>query len=421
MPSYQYSAMDAQGKEQKGRLDAENENDANAKLRERGLYPTSINEAKGGSAPAAGAAQRGKRKKYSGGGLYFGSPKMARKSVMTFTRQLATLLDAGLPLVRALRTLERQTKNVMEKRVVGETADAVEGGLTFSEALAAHPKSFDRLYINMVKAGEASGAMEQVLTRLAEYMEKSARLMGKVKAALVYPVVVLTIALAITAGLLYFIVPKFKKMFTEMLGNEPLPLLTRIVVALSNILAERFISAVAVITVLVIAFVMFKRTKLGSYLIDLVAIKTPPFGTLVTKSAVARFCATLGTLMQSGVSVLNALQIVRDTAGNEVISRAVQVVHDAVKEGEGMSKPLESTKVFPLMVVSMIEVGEETGALPEMLNRVAKVYEEEVDLAVEAMTSLIEPMMIVMLGVLVGGIVLAMFLPLIKLIEVMGQ
>ncbi len=421
MPTFQYSAMDAQGKEQKGRIEAENENAANAKLKERGLFPTSINEAKGGSL-GKGGQKKAKKKKFSGSGaLVIGTPKLRRRTLCQFTRQLATLLEAGLPLVRALRTLERQTKQVPERMVISDVGDQVEGGLTFSESLNGHKKSFDRLYVNMIRAGEASGAMEQVLSRLADYMEKAQRLKAKVKSALVYPVVVLSIALLITAGLLYFIVPKFKKMFKEMLGDEPLPLLTRIVVACSDFIKDHIIIALAGGAVFVVAFVLFKRTKFGSYFIDVVAIKMPPFGGLVTKSSVARFCSTLGTLMDSGVSVLNALQIVRDTAGNEVVARAVQVVHDAVKEGEGMAKPLESTRVFPIMVVSMIEVGEETGALPEMLDRVAKVYEEEVDLAVEAMTSLIEPFMICILGVLIGGIVLAMFMPLIKLIDMLGQ
>ena len=419
MPTYQYSAMDAQGKEKKGRIDADNENDANAKLKEQGLFPTSITKARGSGGGGKGGA-KGTKKKSRGGGIVIGTPKMRTRTLCTFTRQLATLLDAGLPLVRALRTLERQTKDPGEKRVIGEVADSVEGGLTFSEALAAHKKSFDRLYVNMIKAGEASGAMEQVLSRLAEYMEKSARLRAKVKSALVYPVAVLVIAGTITSGLLIFIVPKFAKMFDEMLAGEPLPALTRWVMAVSDVLVHHAVQAIIVAILFGIAFHFFKKTKFGSYFIDLVLYKTPPINSLVVKASVARFCSTLGTLMQSGVSVLNALMIVRDTSGNEVVARAVQTVHDAVKEGEGMTKPIDQTRCFPMMVVSMIEVGEETGALPEMLSRVAKVYEEEVDLAVEGLTSLIEPIMIVVLGVLIGGIVLAMFMPLIKLIERLG-
>ena len=428
MPSFNYTAVDAQGKETKGRIDAENENDAQQKLKEKGLFPTSVGAGgKSGGQQQKAAAPKARKGKGSWTQISIGSPKLNTKSLCTFTRQLATLLDAGLPLVRGLRTLERQTKDLLEKRVISEIGDAVEGGMTFSEALASHPKSCDRLYCNMVRAGEASGAMEQVLTRLAEYMEKSARLRAKVKSALVYPIVVLFIALTITSGLMIFIVPKFSKMFTEMLGNEPLPALTQFVVGISNFMMKAVDPRnrqtwifLGTVIAFIVFFKWFKKTTFGAYLIDLILIKMPPFNNLVTKSSVARFCATLGTLMQSGVSVLNALIIVRDTSGNAVISRAVQVVHDAVKEGEGMAKPLESTHVFPGMVVSMIEVGEETGALPEMLSRVAKVYEEEVDQAVEAMTSLIEPIMIVVLGVLIGGIVLAMFMPLIKLIDALG-
>jgi len=419
MPSFNYVAMDSQGKEQKGRIDADDQNDAQSKLKERGLYPTSINAA-GDSGKKGGAKSR----KPKGGGamnaLTFGSPKIRAKQLPTFTRQLATLLDAGLPLVRALRTLERQEKDVMAKRTMAALADGVEGGMTFSESLAQQRKSFDKLFVNMVRAGEASGALEQVLNRLADYMEKAARLRAKVKSALVYPIVVLTIALTITSGLMIFIVPKFAKMFDEMLGGEPLPALTEFVLGVSNFMVHSWYWGILGAIVLFIGLKAFKSTAFGSYFLDLVAIKMPPFSGLVMKSTVARFCATLGTLMQSGVSVLNALIIVRDTTGNAVVSKAVQVVHDAVKEGENMAKPMEQTRAFPIMVVSMVEVGEETGALPEMLGRIAKVYEDEVDMAVEAMTSLIEPFMIVILGVLIGGIVLAMFMPLIKLIDTLG-
>ena len=419
MPQFSYTAVDAKGKEQKGRLEADSKDDAASKLKAKGLYPSSLEEA-GGAARAAAKGRKPKRKYGGGMNISFGTPKLKQKSLTAFTRQLATLLDAGLPLVRALRTLERQARDIGEKTIISEVADAVEGGLTFSEALNSHGKSFDKLYVNMIRAGEASGALEQVLSRLAEYMEKAARLKAKVKSALVYPVVVLFIALTITSGLMIFIVPKFAKMFDEMLAGAPLPVLTQIVIHISDFMLHQAYIGVIGFVVFIIVFRMFKKTAFGSYFIDLVLMKTPPINQLVIKSSVARFCSTLGTLMSSGVSVLNALQIVRDTSGNQCIARAVQVVHDAVKEGEGMAKPLESTNTFPLMVVSMIEVGEETGALPEMLGRVAKVYEEEVDLAVEAMTSLIEPVMIVVLGVLIGGIVLAMFMPLIKLIDQLG-
>lgn len=422
MAKFSYVAMDGQGKEKKGQVQAETEAEAIKSLKDQGLFPTSISEAKEGAGKKAKKGPKGRKGKKGGGlgNITIGTPVIRQKDLCTFTRQLATLLDAGLPLVRGLRTLERQSSDVIVANIVGEVADAVEGGQTFSEALAAHPKSFNRLYVNMVRAGEASGAMETVLNRLAGFMEKAAKLRSKVKAALVYPIAVLVIAGAITIGLMIGIVPKFKLIFQEMLAGEPLPGLTEFVIAISDFLKERALTGVVGLFVLVIIFKMVKKTKTGTRVLDMVAIKTPPFGGLVTKVSVARFCSTLGTLMSSGVSVLNALQIVRDTAGNSVVSDAVQVVHDAVKEGEGMSKPLESTGVFPGMVVSMIEVGEETGALPEMLARIAITYEEEVDNAVEALTSLIEPVMIIFLAVVVGGIVIALFMPLIKLIDALG-
>jgi len=305
-------------------------------------------------------------------------------------------------------------------KVLGMVADAVEGGSTFSEALAVHPKSFNHLYVNMVRAGEASGALETVLNRLAEFMEKAARIMGKVKSAMVYPLMVLFIAGTITAGLMVFIVPKFSKMFDEMLPGEPLPGLTLLVVNISNFMQQHVLLMLGGIVAIVVVFKVVKSTGPGAYAIDWLAITVPPFNALAIRASVARFCRTLGTLMQSGVAVLQALQIVRDTAGNAIISRAIQDVHDAVKEGEGMTKPLDASGVFPGMVVSMIEVGEETGALPEMLNRIADVYEEEVDRAVEALTSMIEPIMIIFLAVVVGGIVIALFMPLIKLIDKLG-
>ena len=422
MAKFNYVAMDGQGKEKEGQLQAETEADAIKSLKDKGLFPTSISEAKDGGGKKAKKGSKGRKGKKGGGlgSITIGTAVIPQKGLCAFTRQLATLLDAGLPLVRGLRTLERQSTDMIVANIVGEVADAVEGGQTFSEALSAHPKSFNRLYTNMVRAGEASGAMETVLNRLAGFMEKSAKLKAKVKAALVYPLAVLVIAGGITVGLMVFIVPKFKLIFSEMLAGEPLPQLTEFVISISDFLKERSILGIIGLIVFVFVFKVVKKTKRGGRLIDMILIKTPPFGGLVTKVAVARFCSTLGTLMSSGVSVLNALQIVRDTASNSMVAEAVQVVHDAVKEGEGMSKPLESTGVFPGMVVSMIEVGEETGALPEMLARIAITYEEEVDNAVEGLTSLIEPVMIIFLAVVVGGIVIALFMPLIKLIDALG-
>ncbi|MFA6815499.1 MAG: type II secretion system F family protein, partial [Lentisphaeria bacterium] len=325
-------------------------------------------------------------------------------------------------LVRALRTLQRQSKGSKPAlfTVLGELAEAVEGGSTFSEALTIHPKSFNKLYINMIRAGEASGAMEVVLNRLAEFMEKASRIAGKVKSAMIYPIAVLTISLSITAGLMIFIIPKFSKMFKEMLPGEDLPGITNFVIGCSNILKNY---AIQCFIGLLIAFAIFKlilKTKWGRYGFDYIMLKMPPISGLVVRNVSARFCRTLGTLLASGVAILQALQIVRDTAGNEVVAKAIQSVHDAVKEGEGMTGPLEKSKVFPLMLCSMIEVGEETGSLPDMLNRVAGIYEEEVDRAVEGMTSLIEPMMIMFLAVVVGGIVVSLFAPMVKMMDKLG-
>lgn len=425
MARFQYVAVDSGGKEHKGQIEAENQQEAGSKLKQMGLFPTSVVAPRGPGAPGRAGGKKGAPGRPGGGlggfGAGLAAPKIRRKDLTTATRQLATLLEAGLPLVRALRTLERQAKgNPPLRKVMGSLADSVEGGTTFSEALASHPKSFNRLYVNMVRAGEASGAMETVLKRLAEFMEKAQRVAGKVKAAMVYPALVLTVAGAITAGLMIFIVPKFSKMFDEMLPGEPLPALTQMVIGASNFMKDHAVMMVIGIVIIVTVFRVIKMTKPGTFVWDLVMLKVPPISALTVRATAARFCRTLGTLMQSGVAVLQALQIVRDTSGNEIVARAIQTVHDAVKEGEGMTRPLEKAAVFPGMVVAMIEVGEETGALPEMLNRIADVYEEEVDRAVEALTSMLEPLMICVLAVIVGGIVIALFLPLVKLIDKLG-
>ncbi|NLZ62792.1 MAG: type II secretion system F family protein [Lentisphaerae bacterium] len=418
MAKYQYTAVDSNGKERKGNIEAGDEKEATNLLKQQGLFPISVNEigtsSKKGGGQAAGAK--------GGAGFKFGAPKIGTKDLCTTTRQLATLLDAGLPLVRALRTLQRQAKgqNPALFKVMGNLADAVEGGATFSEALATNPRSFNKLFVSMVRAGEASGAMEVVLSRLAEFMEKAQRIAGKVKSAMVYPISVLAIAGAITAGLMIFIIPKFSKMFEEMLPGETLPGITIFVINASHALKNNAVGFAIGAFVGIFVFKLLLKTKVGAYVFDTFVLKTPPFNSLIIKNISARFSRTLGTLMASGVAVLQALQIVKDTAGNELVARAIQSVHDAVKEGEGMTKPLEKSKVFPLMLCSMVEVGEETGALPDMLNRVADVYEEEVDRAVEGLTSLIEPIMICFLAVVVGTIVIALFAPLVKMIDKLG-
>ncbi len=421
MPQFNYVAMDSTGKEKKGKISATSEDAAASELKKQGLFPTSIKSAD----PKAAKPKKGTARRSSSGGggmnITIGTPVIKRKELTVITRQLATLLDAGLPLIRSLRTLERQSKNPLVKKVLGATADTVEGGSTFAEALAQHPKSFDKLYLNMIRAGEASGAMEVILNRLATFMEKAARIAGKVKSAMIYPAVVMSIALLVTAGLMIFIVPNFQKIFTELLGeDESLPGLTLFVMDVSRMLKEEIWVFVIGIVGIIILYKIINKTKYGKWGIDWCKYNMPLFGPIVSRSAISRFSRTLGTLMSSGVPVLNALIIVRDTAGNELVTNAVQKVHDAVKEGDGIAAPLGATAIFPQMVISMVEVGEETGKLPEMLDKIANTYDEEVDNAVSALTSMIEPLMIVGLAVIVGTIVVALFLPLTKIIEKLG-
>ncbi len=410
MPQYSYVAVDEKnGKEVKGNVEAASEAIAAAELRKEGLFPTKIKE-----------VVAGKKK----GGAFnisldfqLGPAIIKRKQLLIVTRQLATLLEAGLPLIRSLRTLQRQSKDKMAQKVLGGVADAVETGATFSEALSQYPATFDRLFLNMVRAGEAAGAMETILSRLAGFMEKTAKLAGKVKSAMIYPSVVISIALLVTTGLMIFIVPSFTKIFTELLEGDPLPPLTQFLIDVSEWMKTRWYFLVASPFIIVILLKIANKTKYGKYGLDWVKYYVPIIGPIVSKTAIARFSRTLGTLMAAGVPVLNALIIVRDTSGNDLVATAVMKVHDAVKEGEGIAKPLGGTKIFPQMVISMIEVGEETGRMPEMLEKVANTYDEEVDNAVSALTSLLEPIMIVVLAVIVGTIVIGLFSPLATIIQ----
>lgn len=422
MPQFAYVAMDANGKEQKGKINAASEDAVAAELKKQGMFPTAIKPiGKAAKVAKPAAKAKGGKKKGLSMDLTIGAPVIKVKELTVLTRQLATLLDAGLPLIRSLRTLEKQAKNPVVQKVLGSAADTVESGSTFAEALAQHPKSFDKLYLNMVRAGEASGAMEVILNRLATFMEKAARIAGKVKSAMIYPTVIMSIAMLVTVGLMIFIVPNFQKIFTELLGDkEPLPDITMFVMNISKLLKEDGWVFLVGIAVIVVIYKVINSTKMGKYGIDWAKYNMPLFGPIISKTAIARFARTLGTLMSSGVPVLNALIIVRDTAGNEVVTRGIQKVHDAVKEGEGIATPLGATKIFPQMVVSMVEVGEETGKLPDMMEKIANTYEEEVDNAVSSLTSMIEPLMIVGLAVIVGTIVIALFLPLAKIIEKLG-
>ena len=426
MPKYSYVALDARGNETKGNIEVGSQNEAIGRVKEMGLFPTKITEAdkekpaakgKGKAAPKPAAKGKGKGK--GGININLAIPglggKVKPKVLTTFTRQLATLVDAGLPLLRGLRVLEKQERSPVLKKILGELATSIEGGSTFSEALAQHPKTFNKLFVNMVKAGELGGVLEVVLKRLAEFSEKAQKIKAKVKAALFYPSAVMIVAVGIMVLLLTFVVPKFKEVFSGM--GVKMPGFTLFVLALSDTIKNNIVATLGAIAVVVILFLLFIKTKFGRRLWDKFQLIMPAFGPVISKVAISRFTRTLGTLVSSGVPILQALTIVRETAGNVIIANAVTKIHESVKEGETITAPMEGSGVFPPMVVSMVDVGEQTGALPEMLLRIADDYDEQVDNAVAAMTSLLEPIMIVFLAVIVGSIVIAMFLPLIAMVS----
>ena len=421
MPRYNYVALDSRGQESAGAIDAESQSDAVSQLRQAGFFPKSITEEGKGPKPKASKSsvvgKSAARKE-----IKINIPFLQRKTIkprvlMIFTRQLATLIDAGLPLLRGLTVLSKQEPDLVLKGVITNIAESVQGGGTFSESLGGHPRIFNKLYVNMVKAGELGGVLEVVLMRLAEFQEKAQKIKNKVVAAMFYPVIVLVIAIVIMGFLLVFIVPKFEAIFADMLGGKPLPGLTQFVIATSNIVKNNVLIIIGAIVGLAFVYKLAAKTPKGSALIDAFMLRAPIFGDLTRKSAISRFTRTLGTLVTSGVPILQALNITRETAGNAVIAEAITRVHDSVKEGESIVTPLEASNVFPPMVISMIDVGEETGQLPEMLLKIAEVYDDEVDNAVTGLTSLLEPVMIVFLAVVVGTIVIALFMPLISIIS----
>ncbi|MGJ8633813.1 MAG: type II secretion system F family protein [Luteolibacter sp.] len=431
MANFNYTALDAKGEQTEGTVAAASEAEAVQQLRSQGLYPTQIIEegkAKPGvKAPAKKSKASGKGKG-KGLNMTIGKAKttVKPKVLMVFTRQLATLIDSGLPLLRSLTVLGKQEPNPALKTTIGSLADSVQGGSTFSESLAQHPKMFNKLYVNMVKAGELGGVLEVVLNRLAEYQEKAQKLKNKIVSAMVYPAIVMFIAVAILIFLMVFIVPKFKEMFSE--TDSELPLISQIVFGFSEFcLGNPILGIPNIVWIFVGVFILYLcfnaigKTPKGRQFIDKMKLHMPIFGDIQRKSAVSRFARTLGTLVTSGVPILQALNITRDTAGNVVISQAISKVHEAVKEGESIVTPLASSGVFPNMVISMVDVGEETGQLPEMLLKVADVYDDEVDNAVTALTSILEPIMIVILALVVGAVVFALFLPLIKMISTMSE
>jgi type IV pilus assembly protein PilC len=427
MARFNYVALDARGQEATGLVEAISSNAAITQLRQAGYFPTSVieeaivstdgQEARRRAAKAVRVTKPSAKK----GIVLFERKKVKSKILMIFTRQLATLIDSGLPLLRSLNVLANQERDKVLKKTINKIADSVQSGSTFSDALALHPKIFNDLYVNMVKAGEVGGVLELVLNRLSEFQEKAAKIKNKVIAAMVYPMIVMTMAIGILSFLLVFIVPRFESIFHEMLGDKPLPPVTQFVIGASNVAKNHGLVVLGVVVAAVALYKFIGRTRGGRYAVDSFKLRMPLFGNLNRKTAISRFARTLGTLVTSGVPILQALNITRETAGNAAIARAIGRVHDSVREGESIVQPLEASRSFPPMVISMIDVGEETGKLPEMLLKIADVYDDEVDNAVAALTSMLEPIMIVFLAVIVGTIVLALFTPLISIITGLQQ
>ncbi len=395
---YQWSGRNPKGIIESGEIVASSKDEVVAQLRKRNIVPTSITE----------------KKKARGLSLPFGGIK--DKDIVVFTRQFATMIDAGLPLVQALEILSTQVENKKLANVIAQVKLDVEAGSTYADALRKHPKVFSELYVNMVAAGEAGGILDTILNRLATYIEKSMKLKKKVKGAMIYPAVVTTVAIIVVAIIMIFVVPTFTKMYSNLGGTLPLP--TRITIAISNFVGGiGGLIILGAIVFLAVLIVQLRRTDNGKYFIDKLLLSLPVFGQIIRKAAIAKFTRTLGTLTSSGVPILDGLEITAKTAGNKVLERAIYDVRQAVSEGKTISEPLMKAKVFPPMVNHMIAVGESTGALDAMLSKIADFYDDEVDAAVSALTSLIEPFLMVFLGGTVGFIIISMYMPIFKMGE----
>lgn len=437
MANWQYEALDAGGKNVTGTVEAASSDEAIQQLRGQGLFPTNVNE-EGGAAKGGLFGKKGGKKKGSKKGakddkegkkgeikINIRLPSFGRvktKVLTQFTRQLSTLQDAGLPLLRSLQILEQQQKPGLMKSTMTDVVAEVESGASLSDAFAKSPRAFDRLYVKMVAAGELGGVLDVILQRLANFMEKSQRLKAKIKGALIYPIVVIFIAVVIVTGIMYFVIPKFQQIFLDF--KIALPGITLWLMNTSEWVAGtqtgQIVPGWAVILaspiIILVGLKFMRKTKFGRAAFDWTLLKIPVLGMLVRKTTVARFTRTLGTLVSAGVPILEAINITRDTCGNWVYEQALQGVHDSIREGETFSEPLREAKVCDSIVVNMIDVGEETGDLDVMLSKIADNYDEEVDVAVGSMLSLLEPLLICVLGVIVGTIVLALFMPLVTMI-----
>lgn len=412
MPSFTYKAHDRRsGKEVSGSVDASNQMEAIANLKKQGLLPIEVKESRSKSVktPASGnAAGGGALANLMGGGV-------KPVQVTLFTRQLSTLQDAGLPIVQSLQILTDMQRPGAFRGILGQVTEDVQGGTMLSDAMARHPKVWDKLYTNLVKAGEAAGALDVILRRLSEFREKAQKLKKKIIGALIYPIAVLTIATAILTFIMVFIVPKFEQIFRDL--NIRLPALTTLLITMSSFIASFWWIILIALVFGIVGIKIFRGTESGGAIVDRVALKVPVLGNVVKKGSVARFTRTLGTLVTSGVGFLDALDITKSATPNIVVRNAIQDVRDSVKEGETINEPLRRSGVFDDIVVNMIKVGEETGELDKMLIKIADNYDEEVDSAVAAMMALLEPALIIFMGVAVGFIVIALFLPLISIIE----
>jgi len=410
MAEYSYKALDKAGKEVRGAISASSEEIIIEKLRNLGYYPLEVGLTK---------KKVGDFDLFALPGIRVLAHRIRTKDVMTFTRQFATLLDAGLPILRALAILQEQVESVVLREKLCVIARDVEAGSTLSDAMAKHPKVFDNLYVNMVRAGELAGVLEAVLNKIAEFLERRQAIVGKVRSAMTYPAVVVFLASAIVGFILVSIVPRFKDIYAQL--NAELPMPTQVLIRAGDILLHQGHWVVAVLILLMVGYKQVNRTRGGKFWIDSVKLRVLIFGPLFRKSAIVRFAGTLATLIRSGVPILQALDICRETSGNEVVSRAIGGVYESVREGETIHQPLADCRVFPPLVVHMVAVGEETGAVDDMLAKVAEAYEREIDDTVNALTSIIEPVLMVFLGVVVGAIVIALYLPLFYLSQIVGK
>jgi type IV pilus assembly protein PilC len=410
MPVFQYVALDSQGVEIKDEVEALSEKEAISKIRTMGYFPTKVRPK--GAAKGAGGRAGAKPKKRRGSGA-----RVKVKHVSQFARQLSTLQDAGLPILRSLRILEEQQKAGNFKRIIGYVADDIEGGSTLSEAFGKYPRAFDRLFVNMVAAGEAGGVLDLILARIADFKEKAIRLKGRVKGAMIYPCVVMTAAFGILLGLMTFVIPTFQGVLQEMVGGKLNPVTTT-VLGISHWIAVEYGWAVLIGVPfgVIVALRIIRKFRPGRVILDTITLKLPVIGQLASKVSITRWTRTLGTLISAGVPILDAINVTRETAGNEVYANALANVHNSIRQGDTFAGPLRASKTVDLLVSNMVAVGEETGDLDKMLLKVADQYDEQVDVLVGSLMSMLEPMIILCLGSVVMTIVLAVFLPMIQVI-----